>query len=293
MSESLSLHPGVFDRFYVSLVRAGESSGDLAEVFSRLAKSLETSDRLKRKIKAALAYPLVIMTVAALVLFLLLFYIVPVFKEMFLNFQTELPPLTKVVVGVSDILTAHPLIIILCLLVGGTGLYLIARTNFVAAGLSELPLHVPGLRNLVLKSETANFSRTLATLLWGGVALNEAIPLASSVVRNIQLRRQFENAASAIAGGSTLHLAWKDKKLIPPMVSEMVAVGEETGQLARMFDSIADFYAEEVESLLPAITAVIEPLLIVVVGIFVAAILISIICRCLSLSATWVADSIL
>lgn len=275
LSESLSSHPAVFDRFYVSLVRAGESSGDLAEVFSRLAKSLETSDRLKRKIKAALAYPMVITVVAAVVLFLLLFYIVPVFKEMFLNFQTELPPLTRAVVGLSDALTAHPLLILFCLLIGGMSLLLMSKTNFVAAGLSQLPLHIPGLRNLVLKSETANFSRTLATLLWGGVALNEAIPLACSVVRNVQLRSQFESAAIAIAGGSTLHLAWKDKKLIPPMVSEMVAVGEETGQLARMFDSIADFYAEEVESLLPAITAVIEPLLIVIVGIFVAAILIS------------------
>ncbi len=275
LSTSLASQPAVFDRFYISLVRAGESSGDLAEVFSRLAKALESSDRLKRKIKAALAYPAVITAVATIVLFVLLFYIVPVFKEMFQNFQTELPPLTKAVVGLSDILTANPLLLIIGLFVIGGILLVLSKTGCLVKALSQVPLHIPGLRNLVIKSETANFSRTMATLLWGGVALSEAIPLASSVVRNIQLRGQFASASAAIAAGSTLNSVWSNEPLIPPMVTEMVAVGEETGQLARMFDAIADFYSEEVEALLPTVTAVLEPLLIVVVGVFVAAILIS------------------
>ncbi len=275
LSESLACQPAVFDRFYVSLVRAGESSGDLAEVFSRLARTLESSDRSKRQIKAAMAYPVVIAAVAAIVLLVLLFYIVPVFKEMFLNFQTELPPLTQAVVGLSDLLTAHPLWLLMGLFACSGTLLILSRSYFVVSALSQLPLHTPGLRNLVIKSETANFSRTMAALLGGGVALNEAIPLASSIVRNVQLRGQLEGAAAAIAGGSTLHSAWSDKSLVPSMVSEMIAVGEETGQLARMFESIADFYSEEVEALLPAITAVLEPLLIVIVGIFVAAILIA------------------
>ena len=275
LSDALAAQPSIFSKFYVSLVRAGESSGDLAEVFSRLATSLETSDRLRRKVRAALAYPAVITTVAAIVLFILLFYIVPIFKEMFLNFQTELPPLTRAVVGISDLLVDHTGIVMIAVLTGGLGLLLLSRSYALAAALSRLTLHLPGLRTLVLKSETASFSRTIATLLWGGVALNEAIPLASSVVRNVQLRQQFESAATQIASGSTLHQAWSDQQLIPPMVVEMVAVGEETGQLARMFDAIASFYSEEVEALLPTITAVLEPLLIVIVGIFVAAILIS------------------
>lgn len=275
LSNSLASQPTIFDQFYISLVRAGESSGDLAEVFARLAKALESSDRLKRKIKAALAYPAVITAVAAIVLFVLLFYIVPVFKEMFLNFQTELPPLTRVVVKLSDILTAHPLLVIIGLLASGGIVIGLSKTDYLAKVVSQVPLHTPGLRNLVIKSETANFARTMATLLWGGVALNEAISLAASVVRNVELRGQFESASGAIAGGSTLNAVWSSKPLIPPMVSEMVAVGEETGQLARMFDSIADFYSEEIEALLPAVTAVLEPLLIVIVGVFVAAILIS------------------
>lgn len=275
LSQSLALQPTVFDNSYVSLVRAGESSGDLSEIFSRLAKSLETSDRLKRKIKAALAYPAVIMAVAAIVLFVLLLYIVPVFKEMFLNFQTELPPLTKIVISLSDNLSSHTLTLILILLSLGVAVMILNRATSFARLLSQVPLHIPGLRNLIIKSETATFSRTLATLLWGGVALNEAILLAASGIRNVLLRRQFESASAAISSGSTLHLAWIDKKLIPPMVAEMVALGEETGQLAKMFDSIAEFYSEEVETLLPAMTAILEPLLIVLVGIFVAAILIS------------------
>lgn len=275
LSEALAAHPAVFDRFYTSLVRAGESSGELPEVFSRLAKSLESSDRLKRKIKSALAYPLVIVTVAVIVLFVLLFYIVPVFKEMFLNFQTELPPLTQAIVALSDVLTTHPLLILGGLSLCGALLVILFQSARVAATLSQIPLHLPLLRTVVVKSETANFARTIATLLWGGVALSEAIPLAASVVRNVQLRRQFESGSIAIWNGSTLHSGWSDEKLIPSMVTEMVAVGEETGQLARMFDSIADFYSEEVETLLPAITAALEPLFIVIVGIFVAAILIS------------------
>lgn len=275
LSASLASQPEVFDRYFVSLVRAGESSGNLAEVFSRLARALESSDRLKRKIRVALAYPAVITTVAAIVLFILLFYIVPIFKGMFLNFQTELPPLTKVVVRLSDVLTANPLLLLTGLLVFSGILLYTSKINYLAKVLSQVPLHTPGLRNLVVKSETANFSRTMATLLWGGVALSEAIPLASSAIRNVQLQRQFESASAAIAGGSTLNAVWSDKRLIPPMVTEMVAVGEETGQLAKMFDAIADFYSEEVEAQLPAVTAVLEPLLIVIVGVFVAAILIS------------------
>lgn len=275
LSQSLAQLPTVFDNSYVSLVRAGESSGDLSEIFSRLAKSLETSDRLKRKIKAALAYPAVIMAVAATVLFVLLLYIVPVFKEMFLNFQAELPPLTRFVISLSDNLSSHTLTLVVMVLALGVAVMILNRATSFARVLSRVPLHIPGLRNLIIKSETATFSRTLATLLWGGVALNEAILLAASGIRNFQLRGQFESASAAISSGSTLHLAWIDKKLIPPMVAEMVALGEETGQLAKMFDSIAEFYSEEVETLLPAMTAILEPLLIVLVGIFVAAILIS------------------
>lgn len=275
LSASLASQPEIFDRSYIGLVRAGESSGNLADVFSRLAKALESSDRLKRKIRAALAYPAVIMAVAAIVLFILLFYVVPIFKEMFLNFQTELPPLTRVVVTLSDVLTANLLTLLIGLLVFCGILFYTTQINYMAKVLSQVPLHIPGLRNLVIKSETANFSRTMATLLWGGVALNEAIPLASSVVRNIQLQCQFESASAAIADGSSLNAAWSDKTLIPPMMTEMVAVGEETGQLARMFDAIADFYSEEVEAQLPTVTAILEPLLIVIVGVFVAAILIS------------------
>ncbi len=275
LADALALHPRAFSAVYTNLVRSGETAGDLPKVLTRLARSLDSTDRIKRKLRAALAYPAVILAIALLVLVVLLVYIVPVFKEMFMNFQSELPPLTKAVVALSDGMTQHPATIVIVLLILLGAAMLMLRSPWASRALSNLPMKLPGLRSVVIKSEIVNFARTMATLLDGGVALNEALPLAATTVRSAKLRFDIAAASQVIADGGRLHGAWQDSRDIPPMLIEMTAVGEETGELGRMFDAVADYYSEEVETVIPSITAVIEPLLIVAVGIIVAAILIS------------------
>jgi type IV pilus assembly protein PilC len=275
LSEALSRHPKVFNQFYVSLVRAGEVSGDFSGVLSRLSRFLEDSDKLRRKVRAALAYPAVIMCVSLVVLLILLVYIVPVFKEMFLNFQTELPVLTKAVLLVSDLVNGNLLIIFLTLPVIGVAAWYLSQSQRTRLIVSKTALRIPGLRSLLIKSELSNFFQTMSTLLDGGVALGGALPQATTAVGNVRLRAEFESAMGVIRRGAPLHEAWVTSKLVPPMVVELTSVGEETGRLSEMFRTIAEFYAEEVESALPAMTSILEPMLIVIVGIFVAAILIA------------------
>ncbi len=275
LADALAEHPQVFNPVYINLVRSGETAGDLPGVLTRLARSLHSTDRVKRKLRAALAYPVVILAVAVFVFFILLAYIVPVFKEMFMSFQSELPPLTKIVVGLSDALTQYPTYVL-----GALGIFaitgiLLVRSNWASQVASNLPLLIPGLHSVVIKSETANFARTVATLLDGGLALHEAVPLAAATVRSERLRSELGSATLLIASGGQLHDAWRNSTIVPPMLTEMAAVGEETGTLSRMFDTVADYYSEEVETIIPSITAILEPLLIVLVGIVVAAILIS------------------
>lgn len=275
LADALVEHPQVFDPVYISLVRSGETAGDLSGVLTRLARSLDSADRIKRKLRAALAYPIVILAIAVIVLFILLAYIVPVFKEMFLSLNSELPPLTKTVVGLSDALTQHPTLVFVALGIFAIAGILLLRSNWAAQVISNVPLLIPGLHSVVIRSETANFARTVATLLDGGVALHEAMPLAAATVRSARLRSELGGATTLIASGGQLHDAWQNSTIVPPMLTEMAVVGAETGTLSRMFDTVADYYSEEVETIIPSITAVIEPLLIVLVGIVVAAILIS------------------
>ncbi|MCC6963139.1 MAG: type II secretion system F family protein [candidate division Zixibacteria bacterium] len=275
LADALAEHPQVFNPVYINLVRSGETAGDLPGVLTRLARSLDSTDRIKRKLRAALAYPIVILAIAVIVLFILLAYIVPVFKEMFMSFQSELPPLTEIVVGLSDALTQYPTYVL-----GALGIFaitgiLLVRSNWASQVASNVPLLIPGLHSIVIKSETANFARTVATLLDGGVALHEAMPLAAATVRSERLRSELGSATHLIASGGQLHDAWRNSTIVPPMLTEMAAVGEETGTLSRMFDTLADYYSEELETIIPSITAILEPLLIVLVGIVVAAILIS------------------
>lgn len=275
LADALTKHPQVFNPVYISLVRSGETAGDLPGVLTRLARSLDSTDRIKRKLRAALAYPVVILAIAVIVLFILLAYIVPVFKEMFMSFQSELPPLTKIVVGLSDVLTQHPTLAAGLLAIFATLGILLVRSNWASQFFSNVPLLIPGLHSVVIRSETASFARTMATTLDGGVTLHQALPLAAATVRSEKLRSALAEATTRIASGGRLHEAWQNSTIVPPMLIEMVAVGEETGNLNRMFDAVADYYSEEVETIIPSITAVIEPLLIVLAGIVVAAILIS------------------
>ncbi len=275
LSAALGCHPDAFSQFYVSLVRAGETSGNLAPVLNRLSRFLENSNKLRRRVKSALVYPFVVLCVSAIVLFILLVYIVPVFKEMFLSFRTELPFLTKAVLSASDFVSGNLVAVLLALpLLGAAGWYL-SRMSRLQLLTSKVLLSVPGLRSLLVKTELANFSRTMSTLLDGGVALNIALSQAAATVGNARLRIEFGSAGEVIRQGTPLNKAWSASKLIPPMVTEIIAVGEETGHLSEMFAAIADFYAEEVEATLPAVTSLLEPLLIVIVGLLVAAILIA------------------
>jgi type IV pilus assembly protein PilC len=275
LSEALAEHPDIFDTLYVSLVKAGESSGELAVVLERLASFLENSERVSRKVKAAFLYPLAVLIVSIIVVLVLLIYIIPLFQEMFANLHAELPRMTKVVMGVSDFVRGNIVMVVLLLAVVSVLGWWLGRSTFFKTRLGSLMVRLPVVGNLIIKSQLAHFCRTCETLLIGGVQLPGAILLGSATARNLGLRTEIQQGLEQLKGGRPLHSAWDTSKIVPPIMAEMVQVGEETGKLPQMLGKLAQMFSDEVDAVTPALTAILEPVLIVGVGILVAGILIS------------------
>ncbi len=275
LSDALEVRADIFDCLYVSLVRAGESSGELPLVLERLALYLENSEKIGRKVKAAFLYPLAVLIVSILVVLVLLIYIIPLFSEMFVNFHAELPAMTKTVISVSDFVRQEVVVITpLLALIGLVG-WRATKSAYFRSRLGAFVIRLPIVGNLIVKSQLAHFCRTCETLLEGGVLLPEAISLASATARNLRLRTELRHGIDELRRGRPLHAAWEGSSVVPPIAAEMVQVGEETGELPQMFDKLAQVFGDEVDTIAPALTAILEPLLIVIVGVLVAGILIS------------------
>ena len=275
LSAALAGHPEDFNSLYVSLVRAGETSGELPMVLERLASYLEGAERVNRKVKAAFLYPLAVLAVSIIVVLVLMIYIIPIFQEMFTNLHAELPRMTKLVIDISGFFRRQTLLIIAVLVLGSVLLWRLAKSNRTRIMLDRWLLRLPLAGNLIIKSQLAHFCRTCETLLSGGVQLPEAIMLASTAVSNVKIQTELQQGLSALKNGQALHTVWEDGVVLPPIMAEMIQVGEETGKLARVFGKLAQMFTDEVETITPALTAILEPVLIVIVGVLVAGILIS------------------
>jgi type IV pilus assembly protein PilC len=275
LSEALARHPKVFDQLYTNMVEAGEVGGALDAILNRLALYREKADRLVRKVKGAMVYPSVIVVVAALVTVGMLAFIVPVFAKMFGGIGADLPKPTQVVLAISNFLKANFLYLFFGT-IGGLGIFIWwKRTPAGALLWDRFMLVAPVLGNLVRKSSIARFTRTLGTLLASGVSILEALEITAKTAGNLVVANAINKSVLSIAEGDTITAPLKETGVFPPMVTQMISVGEKTGGLDEMLSKIADFYDEEVDEAVSALTSVIEPIIIVFMGVIIGGILIA------------------
>lgn len=275
LSDALGKHKKIFDDLYVNLVEAGEVGGALDTILVRLAQYREKADKLVRKVKGALVYPAVVAIVAFGVTFAMLRFIVPVFAKMFSGLGAELPGPTKFVLGISTFLQ-HNTVTMIIGLIG----FIIAYKIFVKQPkgrlfVDKLKLRVPLIGDLIRKSSISRFTRTLSTLLSSGVSILDALNITAKTSGNMVLQLAIKKSMVSIAEGETITQPLKDSGVFPPMVTQMISVGEKTGGLDEMLGKIADFYEEEVDASVAALTSIIEPVIIVFMGGMIGAILIA------------------
>ena len=275
LSEALRKHKKIFDELFVNMVEAGETGGALDTILVRLANYREKADALIRKVKGALVYPIVVSIVAIGVTFAMLKWIVPVFAKMFVNLGAGLPEPTRVVMGISNAINDN-FVFIVAGLIGFIVLFnVIVRTKKGRLYFDTFKLRLPGFGTLIRKSAVARFTRTLGTLLSSGVSILEALDITSKTAGNVVIKNAVRKAMLSIAEGETITGPLKESKVFPPMVTQMISVGEKTGGLDEMLSKIADFYDEEVDAAVSALTSLIEPIVIVFMGVMIGGIMIA------------------
>ncbi len=275
LAEALADHPRVFDRFYVNMVRAGEESGGLDLVLNRLAVYIEKSVKIAGKVKGAMLYPAIVMVVASGVVAAILVFVIPKFQDLFKNSGQELPGLTRMVIAASDFFVSYWYVIVGAIVGAVMMLVNYYRTDAGRATCDAVMIDMPILGDLVQKGAVARFTRTLATLLGSGVGIMESIDIASKVVGNHVVEQALLRARDSISEGKSIVVPLSKEKYIPSMVTQMIGVGEQTGNLDQMLNKIADFYEDEVDAAVGAMTSIIEPLLMVGLGGIIAVLVIA------------------
>jgi type IV pilus assembly protein PilC len=276
LSQAMARHPKVFNELYVSMVQAGEASGMLDNVLDRVAEQIEKETKLKRRVKGAMVYPTVVFTFASLVLVAMLLFIVPIFAKIFTELHGQLPMLTRVVLGASNLLRDRWYIIfpLIGLLIWGTLRY--KKSESGRRKWDRFKLHAPvKIGDVVLKVTMARLLRTLATLVAAGVDIIKALDIAGSTAGNYLVEKALAEARIKVQEGVPIAVPLTADPIFPPMVSQMVRIGEETGELEQMLSKIADFYEDEVDSAIQSLTSIIEPLMMIGVGFMVGIIIIS------------------
>jgi len=275
LSEALARHPKVYDQLYTNMVEAGEVGGALDAILVRLAVYREKADKLVRKVKGAMIYPAVVAFVAAAVTIGMLTFIVPVFAKMFGGLNADLPKPTQIVLQISYFLQDNFLYLTAGFLALVAGIIYWRKTPSGALKFDKIMLAMPILGNLVRKSAVARFTRTLATLLASGVSILDALEITAKTAGNLVISNAINKSVLAIAEGDTITGPLRDSGVFPPMVTQMISVGEKTGGLDEMLNKIADFYDEEVDEAVQALTSVIEPIVIVVMGVAIGGIMVA------------------
>jgi type IV pilus assembly protein PilC len=275
-SRALARHPKVFDRLFVAMVAAGESSGTLDIVLDRVATQIEKATKLKRRVKGAMIYPAVVISFASLVLTFMLMFIVPVFQKVFDQLNGQLPTPTKIIISLSNGLRGYWFIIFPMIALIIYALRRLKRTPEGTQAWDRFKLRVPmKIGDVVQKIALARISRTLATLVAAGVDIITALDIAAGTAGNWVLETALQRTSQRVHEGVPISIPLAEDDIFPPMVAQMVKIGEETGELDKMLSKIADFYEDEVDASIESLTSIIEPLLMICVGAMVGAIVIS------------------
>ena len=266
LAEAMKKHSKIFDTLFVNLVAAGEMGGMLDTILRRLAQFIEKAEKLKSQIKGAMTYPIVVMAIAFIVIAVILVFVIPVFEDMFKSFGSALPTPTQIVVNMSRFLKSniHWVIIALIALIYG-----FKRYRDTAAGkkvTDSLFLKLPVFGNLLKKTAVARFTRTLGTMISSGVPILDALEIVAKTAGNVVIEEIIYEVRGSIAEGQTIAEPLSENDIFPGMVIQMIAVGEATGALDSMLEKIADFYDEEVDAAVAALTSMLEPLLMLFLG---------------------------
>ncbi len=271
-SESLRLFPSVFDDLYSNMVRGGETGGQLAETVGRLAGFLEASARLRRKVKSAMMYPTIVLCIAITIAIAMIVFIVPVFGAMFADFGAKLPAPTQALLDFSDFLRAYGIYLAIVITVGVVMFRRWKNTEQGAYSFDNFVLRVPVFGELNKKVAAARFSRTFGQLIRSGVPILSALEICSGATGNKVAGRVVINARESVEKGEPLSGAMVEQTVFPIMMVRMLQAGEKTGKIDEMMDSIADFYDDEVETMLSGLTSLLEPLLMVFLGVVIGGI---------------------
>lgn len=275
LSAALEKHPKAFSQLYVSMVKAGEAGGVLDETLNRLADTLEGQVALRAKIKSAMTYPVVVFSLVLLIVTAMLIFVVPMFQDLYADLGGTLPLPTKVLLGVSGLLTKFWYISLAAIVGGVWGFKRWIATDSGRGHFDLIKLKMPVFGGLVHKSAISRFSRTLSVLVRTGVPILQAMDIVAETAGNMVVARAVRDVQSSVKEGESLAEPLTHHPVFPPMVVQMMAVGEETGALDTMLSKVADFYDREIEATVDALTSLIEPLLIVVMGASVGGMLVA------------------
>jgi len=276
LTDAFGKHPNVFSRLYVNMVKAAETGGILDKILDRLATFLETEQEIRGKIKSAMIYPILVLIFAFCMVIALFMFVLPKFKELFDSMNVEMPAATRALFGISTVMRGYWYVGVIAV-VGGTFAYRWYRkTDQGAWQIDMLKLKFPVIGELVQKMSISRFSRTFATLIASGVPMMRSLEIVGETAGNRVVAHAIESARNAIREGQKISLPLAQSGLFPGMVTHMIDVGEETGRLSEMLSKVSDFYDQEVENAVKALTSLIEPCLIVVMGGIVGFIAVSI-----------------
>jgi type IV pilus assembly protein PilC len=276
LSQAMSRHPKIFNRLYVAMVEAGEAAGILDQVLDRVAFQIEKETAIKRRVKSAMIYPTMVLIFATLVLIGMLMFLVPVFVKIFADLGGSLPALTQYVVNVSNFLRGNYYIVFPVLFAFGFTLRKLKRTEKGRQVWDQIKLKIPmKIGPVVLKVTMARFSRTLSTLIAAGVDIIKALEITGQTAGNWVVEEALADVRNQVQEGIPIAQPLATNPVFPPMVSHMIKIGEETGELEKMLSKVADFYEDEVDSSISALTSIIEPLMMIGVGLMVGVIIIS------------------
>src|SRR5450432_805310 len=270
--ESIAKHPRVFDRLFVSMVKAGEHGGLLAEILDRLAGFLEATARLKKKVKSALVYPVVVISIALVITAFLIIKVVPVFADVFKDFGRPLPGPTQLLVDFSEFARGYWWAILAVLVAAFFALKLFLRSERGAQLWDQYQLKLPIFGPLIHKIAMTRFARTFAQLIRSGVPILETLDIVGGSAGNRVIEQAIRSVSTDVERGDNLSVALSKKTIFPPMMLRMVAAGESTGKIDEMLEKMADFWDEEIEATLSGLTSLLEPILIVMLGIIVGGI---------------------
>lgn len=276
LANSLRKHPKHFDDLYCNLVDSGEQSGALEALLDRVATYKEKTEALKAKIKKAMNYPIAVILVAVIVSAILLIKVVPQFQEVFANFGAELPAFTLMVIGLSEVLQEHGLIVLVALIAAGFGFKVaMQRSEKLRDSVDRLLLKAPVVGNIIYNSAVARFGRTLATTFSAGVPLVDALDSVAGATGNVVFKNAVQKVKSEVTGGTQLNIAMRSTGVFPSMALQMTSIGEESGALDEMLDKVATHYEAEVDNAVDGLTALMEPLIMAVLGVLVGGLIIA------------------